>query len=655
MKENRQLFFVFFLTFMSAAAFADQQQIGEKWALLIGADDYQALGKLEFCGDDARALGDVLRSYAGFENVAVLTDDAPESGNRPTHAAIRRRIAGIADLAGPDDTLLVFFSGHGITKDGRGYLVPVDGDADNAISMDWVRSTLLSSEAERRMLIIDACHAGSGAKGISGIVPDFAAPDLVMLMSSDADQVSYPNADRTHSIFTEKLLDGMRGEAAGEDVYITVSGLYDYVSREMRRWSFSTGRSQTPVLYPERPPDISLARLVDRKELEKRERLHIAQTAAERRRIHFDALTEGINFQREGKVLEAEAAFQRALTVPGYEDAEEASERLEKVQPAARKKRAYDTYLSDAKAAYERAEETNDGDLWRILRDTAQQAIGTGYEDVSDAEKYLMKAQEALLPVTIPDGLIVKTNSVSVITPEGKKMKEINYFVNSIGMKFTKIPPGEFMRRGGGRVRLTNSFFVGATQVTQQQWEAVMGDNPSHFEGEDRPVENVSWEDAKEFCKKLSELEPGLEYRLPTEAEWEYAARAGSANAFYTGRRITTEQANFNGRHHPHDGLYRGETLPVGTFPPNAFGLYDMHGNVWEWCSDWYDDYPRDEVVNPTGPESQVTRLIRSDYGRVMRGGSYRHSHRHASFEFRYQRPPEYSHGTVGFRIVMDP
>jgi len=190
------------LTICSFHANADE---GESWALLIGADNYQVLGKLEYCGADARALAEVLRTYAGFENVAVLTDADPEPGNRPTRGSIRRAISTIAEVAGPDDTIFVFFSGHGIMIDGRGYLVPTDGDAtaENAISMDWVRSTLLGSKAARRILIIDACHAGSGSKGIGGIAPDMAAANLIMLMSSAADQLSYPNTDQTHSIFTK--------------------------------------------------------------------------------------------------------------------------------------------------------------------------------------------------------------------------------------------------------------------------------------------------------------------------------------------------------------------------------------------------------------------------------------------------------------------
>src|SRR4029077_11940354 len=139
--------------------------------------------------------------------------------------------------------------------------------------------------------------------------------------------------------------------------------------------------------------------------------------------------------------------------------------------------------------------------------------------------------------------------------------------------------------------------------------------NPSKLKGEKNlPVENVSWEDCQEFCKKLREkdMKP---YRLPTEAEWEYACRAGTTTPFHFGETISTDQANFwvsgnNGA--------RKKTTPVGSFPANAFGLHDMHGNVWQWCQDLYDDYPQKDVVDPQGPNTGKVR--------VQRGGSFLHS-----------------------------
>jgi len=163
-------------------------------------------------------------------------------------------------------------------------------------------------------------------------------------------------------------------------------------------------------------------------------------------------------------------------------------------------------------------------------------------------------------------------------------------------------------------------FYMSKYPVTQAQWEAVMGNNPSGFKGTNRPVENVSWDDANEFCQRLSK-KTGKSYRLPSEAEWEYACRAGTSTPFYFGETITTELANYDGNHtygSGPKGEYREQTTEVGKFPPNSFGLYDMHGNVWEWCADpWhtnYDDAPTDGSIWTKGGE---------DPYRLLRGGSW--------------------------------
>jgi uncharacterized protein (TIGR02996 family) len=168
-------------------------------------------------------------------------------------------------------------------------------------------------------------------------------------------------------------------------------------------------------------------------------------------------------------------------------------------------------------------------------------------------------------------------------------------------------------------VTLPQGFYLGIHAVTQAQWQAVMGDNPSHFKGKKRPVEQVSWEDCQAFCTKLSERE-GKRYGLPSEAEWEYACRAGTTTPFHFGETISTDQANYNGNY-PYDkgtkGEYRKRTTSVGSFPPNAWGLFGMHGNVWEWCQDEYRSY---EDINTDGILD--TENI-DEAARVLRGGSW--------------------------------
>ena len=200
------------------------------------------------------------------------------------------------------------------------------------------------------------------------------------------------------------------------------------------------------------------------------------------------------------------------------------------------------------------------------------------------------------------------------IESDGKEAGERKTFtVNGVEFAFRWCPPGTFMMGSPESekerddvetqhiVTLTKGFWMMETQVTQKQWEAVMGDNPSYFKGDDLPVEQVSWFDCQEFCKKCSEL--GLPVQLPTEAQWEYACRAGTTGA-YAGN--LDEMAWYWGN------CYKTETTnPVGKKTPNAWGLYDMHGNVWEWCQDWYGPYPGGSVTDPTGPSIGSYRIYR--------------------------------------------
>lgn len=202
---------------------------------------------------------------------------------------------------------------------------------------------------------------------------------------------------------------------------------------------------------------------------------------------------------------------------------------------------------------------------------------------------------------------------------------------NSLGMKFTLIPPGRF-RMGSARsererdddetqhlVEITKPFYIGVHEVTQEDYEKLTGRNPSAYEDFDDldtkrfPVEEVTWEDAVKLCEILSEKE-GKKYRLPTEAEWEYACRAGTTTPFSFGKALNGDKANCYGKS-PYGtsvkGTYLGRPTPVGTYPANPFGVFDMHGNVWEFCSDWRAPYPRTAVKDPTGPKTGTRRVTR--------------------------------------------
>jgi formylglycine-generating enzyme required for sulfatase activity len=244
-------------------------------------------------------------------------------------------------------------------------------------------------------------------------------------------------------------------------------------------------------------------------------------------------------------------------------------------------------------------------------------------------------------------------------------------------MTLVRMPPGKFVMGSPEterhrvkdetqhEVAITRPFFISIHEVTQGQYYAVMGNNPSYYnengagksrvkglETENHPVERVTWHDAMAFCKKLGDKEKKT-YRLPTEAEWEYACRAGTKTVFHTGNDFNGNLANINGLGYASYGkeeagpFYR-RTVPVGEYRANRFGLYDMHGNVQEWCADWYaaDYYKKSPKSDPQGPEKGIER--------VLRGGAWPSSAKACRCAARYHLAPDEKNYSTGFRVVME-
>jgi formylglycine-generating enzyme required for sulfatase activity len=232
---------------------------------------------------------------------------------------------------------------------------------------------------------------------------------------------------------------------------------------------------------------------------------------------------------------------------------------------------------------------------------------------------------------------------------------------NSIGMVLMRIEPGKFTmgspktetKREEGEdehvIEIGKAFYMGKFEVTQAEYRAIMDKNPSRFQGDKLPVETVNWAEAREFCEKLSKKED-KQYTLPTEAEWEYCCRAGTKTAFHFGNAISTEICNYNGNRVYGDGkkgVFRKKTTDVGTFPPNKWGLFDMHGNVMEWCEDWYDEnyYKNSPKQDPKGAEKGESR--------VLRGGSWDTPPEECRSATRGGDTPDGQHNHVGFRVVL--
>jgi len=234
--------------------------------------------------------------------------------------------------------------------------------------------------------------------------------------------------------------------------------------------------------------------------------------------------------------------------------------------------------------------------------------------------------------------------------------------IAGVRQRFRWIGPGSFVmgsrarepERGSGEVQhpvaFSRGFWLADTACSQAFWQAETGRrNPSHFQEDPRnPVENVSWHDAQTFIADLNRRRPGLQARLPSEAEWEYACRAGTTTPFSFGVNITPDQVNYDGRF-PYaggeQGRYRERTVPVGSLPPNSWGLYEMHGNVWEWCADWYGEYPTGAQFDPRGPGEGAYR--------VLRGGSWRHGGGSVRSADRFRDVPGRHRDFIGFRLAI--
>lgn len=235
-----------------------------------------------------------------------------------------------------------------------------------------------------------------------------------------------------------------------------------------------------------------------------------------------------------------------------------------------------------------------------------------------------------------------------------KKIKEeVIDLGNGVELTMVLIPAGKFLMGSPiseeyrdedetqHEVTISKPFYMGKFEVTQEQWELLMGTNPSEFKGKKIPVTNITWDDCQDFITKLNKKTKN-KFRLPTEAEWEYSCRAGTETAYFFGEHLNPLNANYN---NPEKEV-ESEPLPVGRDnKPNTFGLCDMHGNVMEWCNDWYDDYSDDDSIDPQGPSEGENKVFRS--------GSCFEFPSELRSAYRGYQPPYERFIVLGFRLAM--
>ena len=409
-------------------------------------------------------------------------------------------------------------------------------------------------------------------------------------------------------------------------------------------------------------------------EIQKRElqiKEDIQKREDQKRKSDYDlAMVEGSKALSAEKWAEAESAFKKVLAVKGYENDSLASERLKAAQGGADYKRElseatkawFDTktkvqgFLSDAKnPSLSDAKRCESADLALTLLQKISASSGMSY--LSIAEKSVIGNMISELTslkykfVRIPAGFEMKKGPASDTAGWASEIRH-----KSTGILMIYVAPGEFMmgaqergsdKKPGHRVKLTNGYYIGKYEVTNGKWERVMEHNPSTTltTGKDAPVNCVSWNDCQSFCQKT-----GGVFRLPTEAEWEFAARGGnkSKGFIYSGSNNLDEVGWWSNNTSEYNSIHL-----VGQKKPNELGLYDMSGNVREWCSDWYGEYPSGSVTDPKGASSGSERVYRG-------GGWSSFSNYCGSSDYRWDKAnqgkanPEWIGNDCGFRIAMD-
>ena len=564
--------------------------MGKNWAISIGINKYDNLQALNFAKRDAEEMAAWFREEAKFDRVFLFTEDSPAINTsppiptQPTYGRLRRFLQAQFEqpLLKPGDNLWFFFAGHGMRHADKDYLMLADSDPGDiehtAISVEYITERLRRSRADNVVLFLDACREESSRSGLGIGLEQHQG--VITFYSCAANQKSWEITELQHGSFTHTLLTGLR--LHGEANCATVERLDRYLNSAVPQLNT---RYQKPIQNP--------------------------YLKAEPPRKMYYILLEQFATMRDVESLKLQASLSE--NEGNFELAEQIWIRVLGVSRAD----------LDAISAIKRiAIKTSDSIEKPVsLKVNNPQSIGLSRGD--EYPQFLLKEFFETVTVDKTGKIVNQENHQAAYFKED--------LGNGITLEMVQIPGGSFKmgspesEKGWSESESPQhqvnvpGFSMGKFVVTQEQYQQIMGNNPSRFSGAKRPVEKVSWNDAVEFCQKLSQ-QTGREYRLPSEAEWEYACRAGTTTPFHFGETITTDLANYNGTYtyaSEPKGKYLQKTTDVGSFPPNAFGLYDMHGNVWEWCQDdWHNNYI-------DAPKDGSGWTSRSGNTKVVRGGSW--------------------------------
>ena len=555
--------------------------------MVIGNGDY-AKGSLRNPVNDARSLVSALHGL-GFE---VL------KGENLSQGRMKRLIDEFGRKLKHAEVGLFFYAGHGMQIDGYNYLIPIGANlADKpdveyeAVRAGRVLAKMQSADTKLNIVILDACRDNPFARGFRSQVGKglayMDAPSGSIIAYATAPGSTAADGGGANSPFTQALVRHLAQPGVSVDRVLKMTGA------EVRR---STGGKQEPWISTNFYGDY-----------------YLKGGASQPKPIQLaggPGATGPTKQERIAKLLEEADALMGAgkLTSPAGNNALEKYNKVLFLQPM---NSAAAEGLKNIAAKYVE---------WARAR------IKAG--DYDKAEAYLQRAEEsregdprvlAALDELRQSKAAPRPTATARPVQQTGSSGTPRRITNSIGMEFVLIPAGSFdMGSNNGdsdekpvhRVTISKPFYMQTTEMTQGQWQRVMGDNPSYYSscGSNCPVEQVSWNDVQEFIRKLNAMEGGNKYRLPTEAQWEYAARAGSATAYYFGN-----GSNQLGQYAWYGSNSGRKTHPVAGKKPNRWGLYDMHGDVWEWCSDWYGEnyYSSSPTKDPQGPSSGDKRVLR--------------------------------------------
>lgn len=696
----------------TAPVVEEVQLYGASHALVIGINDYtQGWPRLSNAIRDAELVAAELRKK-GFEVTLKL-----DLSSADLKSAFEEFFVYKGE--DPQARLFVWFAGHGHTENGEGYLIPADSPLPDAgaefrikaLSMRRFGEFVRLAGAKHALAVFDSCFSGTifttqRSAPPAAVTRATALPVRQFLSSGDENQ-QVSDDGRFRKLFIRALRGEERADANG-DSYLTGSELGMFLTDRVTNL---TENRQTPrygklrdedydrgdfvFLLPSPPAVAPKPRKTETYAILSVDSNVIgARVLVDGREVGTTDLADTeippgehrIMVEKQGyEPYSKKVSFVKGRAVTLYVD-------LRRQGPS-KAKLYVDTEPEDAririlniKPKYSRGIALDPG---RYHVEVAAKGYETERRWIDLAAGHeapirfdLAKRRPAIQPeptrVESAKAKAAKPPASAGVKPARTTAAEsapaLPTMTNSIGMKFVRIPAGNFemgsnyspkdvAAKFGGQaewhqkehprhvVEISKPFYLQTTEVTQGQWKRVMVQNPSYFKdcGDDCPVEMVSWNMARQFISKLNHMERTTKYRLPTEAEWEYAGRAATNSPFYTGQCISTDQANYSGNSPGANcpaGERSRETVKVGSYQSNAWGLFDMHGNVWEWCQDRYGNYSSGPVVDPVGPSEGRARLAR--------GGSFNTGALHLRSAFRREYRPSFRFQDTGFRVVRD-